>query len=157
MRIVATKEITVTLDQQQLTRINALVASRTIPYVPGFIQHAVAIALDDVAGWGAMLAEALRQTGGDLTVEERAWLVLSPRLSVSPTDKTAWLDSCVNPPPTSSLSTVSMPQAWADCSPRVAAPTSSMPMWLSAQNAAASRYLPPTQRIYVASIHSSAS
>ena len=39
----------------------------------GFVQHAVAIALDDVAGWGAMLAEALRQTGGALSADERAW------------------------------------------------------------------------------------
>jgi hypothetical protein len=30
-------------------------------------------ALDDVAGWGAMLAKALRQTGGDLSDSERAW------------------------------------------------------------------------------------
>jgi hypothetical protein len=33
----------------------------------------VAVALDDVAGWGAMLAEALRQTGGPLSDDERAW------------------------------------------------------------------------------------
>jgi hypothetical protein len=37
------------------------------------VQHAVAVALDDVAGWGAMLAEALRQTGGPLSDDERAW------------------------------------------------------------------------------------
>jgi hypothetical protein len=43
------------------------------PSVSGFVQHAVAVALDDVAGWGAMLAEALRQTGGALSDEERAW------------------------------------------------------------------------------------
>jgi hypothetical protein len=36
-------------------------------------QHAVAVALDDVAGWGVMLAEALRQTGGPLSDDERAW------------------------------------------------------------------------------------
>jgi hypothetical protein len=33
----------------------------------------VAVALDDVAGWGATLAEALRQTGGPLSDDERAW------------------------------------------------------------------------------------
>jgi len=43
------------------------------PSVSGFVQRAVAVALDDVAGWGAMLAEALRQTGGRLSDEERAW------------------------------------------------------------------------------------
>ena len=30
-------------------------------------------ALDDVAGWGAMLATALEETGGALTDGERAW------------------------------------------------------------------------------------
>jgi hypothetical protein len=28
---------------------------------------------DDVAGWGAVLADALRQTGGALSDHERAW------------------------------------------------------------------------------------
>ena len=32
--------------------------------VSGFVQHAVGVALDDVAGWGAVLAEALVATGG---------------------------------------------------------------------------------------------
>jgi hypothetical protein len=41
--------------------------------VSGFIQHAVAVALDDVAGWGALLAEALRETGGALSDDERSW------------------------------------------------------------------------------------
>ncbi len=31
------------------------------------------VALDDVAGWGALLAEALRETGGALSDSERAW------------------------------------------------------------------------------------
>ena len=39
----------------------------------GFVQHAVGIALDDVAGWGAMLAEALQESGGELSREERRW------------------------------------------------------------------------------------
>ena len=43
------------------------------PSVSGFVQHAVAVALDDVAGWGVMLAEALRETGGVLSDDERAW------------------------------------------------------------------------------------
>jgi hypothetical protein len=37
------------------------------------VQHAVGVALDDVSGWGAMLAEALAKTGGELTAEERVW------------------------------------------------------------------------------------
>jgi Arc/MetJ-type ribon-helix-helix transcriptional regulator len=69
----ATRKVTVTLDEVQLDQIRALVQARTASSVSGFVQHAVAVALDDVAGWGAMLAEALRQTGGPLSDEERAW------------------------------------------------------------------------------------
>ena len=69
----ATRKVTVTLDEAQLEQIRALVHAGTAPSVSGFVQHAVAVALDDVAGWGAMLAEALRQTGGAITDDERAW------------------------------------------------------------------------------------
>jgi hypothetical protein len=31
------------------------------------------MALDDVAGWGAMLAEAIQETGGELSDDERHW------------------------------------------------------------------------------------
>ena len=37
------------------------------------VPHAVGVALDDVAGWGAMLAQALAETGGPLSADERAW------------------------------------------------------------------------------------
>jgi Arc/MetJ-type ribon-helix-helix transcriptional regulator len=69
----ATRKVTITLDEVQLDQIRALVQARTAPSVSGFVQHAVTVALDDVAGWGAMLAEALRQTGGPLSDDERAW------------------------------------------------------------------------------------
>jgi Arc/MetJ-type ribon-helix-helix transcriptional regulator len=69
----ATKKVTVTLDETQLDQIRSLVLAGTAPSVSGFVQHAVAVALDDVAGWGAMLADALRQTGGALSDEERTW------------------------------------------------------------------------------------
>jgi len=69
----ASKKVTITLDEAQLDRIRALVQAGTAPTVSGFIQHAVAVALDDVAGWGALLAEALRETGGALSDDERAW------------------------------------------------------------------------------------
>jgi Arc/MetJ-type ribon-helix-helix transcriptional regulator len=69
----ATKKVTVTLDEAQLEQIRSLVRAGTAPSVSGFVQHAVAVALDDVAGWGAMLAEALQQTGGGLSESERAW------------------------------------------------------------------------------------
>lgn len=73
VRRVATKKIIVTLDEEQLDRIRGLVASGKACSVSGFVQDAVRVSLDDVAGWGALLAEALAQTGGDPTAEERAW------------------------------------------------------------------------------------
>jgi hypothetical protein len=33
----------------------------------------MAVDPDDVAGWDAMLADALRRTGGEMSDEERAW------------------------------------------------------------------------------------
>lgn len=69
----ATKKVTVTLDETHLGRIRALVDAGSAPSVSGFVQHAVEVALDDVAGWGALLAEALRETGGALSDDERVW------------------------------------------------------------------------------------
>lgn len=69
----ATKKVTVTLDEGQLDRVRALVEAGSTPSVSGFVQHAVGMALDDVTGWGTLLAEALRETGGALSDEERAW------------------------------------------------------------------------------------
>ena len=69
----ATRKVTVTLEEEQLARIRGLVSAGRAASVSGFVQHAVGVALDDVAGWGAMLAEALARTGGDLTADERAW------------------------------------------------------------------------------------
>jgi hypothetical protein len=70
---IATRKLTVTLDEVQLERIRALVDRGAAASVSGFVQHAVGVALDDVAGWGAVLAEALTATGGPLSDEERAW------------------------------------------------------------------------------------
>lgn len=69
----ATRKVTVTLDVDQLDRVRMLVKSGAAPSMSGFVQHAVSVALDDVAGWGAMLADALRDTGGELSAEERRW------------------------------------------------------------------------------------
>lgn len=69
----ATRKVTVTLQETQLDQIHKLVEAGTAPSVSGFVQHAVSVALDDVAGWGVELAEALRDTGGPLTDDERAW------------------------------------------------------------------------------------
>jgi Arc/MetJ-type ribon-helix-helix transcriptional regulator len=69
----ATRKVTITLDEAQLNQIRSLVQAGTAASVSGFVQHAVAGALDDVAGWGTVLAEALRATGGELSDKERAW------------------------------------------------------------------------------------
>lgn len=69
----ATRKVTITLEEARLAEIRKLVEAGHAPSVSGFVQHAVAIAIDDVAGWGALLAAALRESGGPLTDEERAW------------------------------------------------------------------------------------
>jgi Arc/MetJ-type ribon-helix-helix transcriptional regulator len=69
----ATKKVTITLDTVQLERVRELVESGTASSVSGFVQHAVGVAIDDVAGWGALLAQALRETGGSLSDDEKAW------------------------------------------------------------------------------------
>lgn len=69
----ATRKVTITLDEAQLDRIRGLVEAGAAASVSGFVQHAVGVALDDVAGWGAVLAEALAASGGPLSDEERAW------------------------------------------------------------------------------------
>jgi Arc/MetJ-type ribon-helix-helix transcriptional regulator len=69
----ATRKVTVTLDADQLDRIRTLVESGATPSVSGFVQHAVGVALDDIAGWGAVLADALEASGGELSTEERRW------------------------------------------------------------------------------------
>ena len=69
----ASKKVTITLDEDQVSRIRALVDARKAASVSGFVQHAVGVALDDVAGWGSVLAGALRATGGPLSAEEKEW------------------------------------------------------------------------------------
>jgi Arc/MetJ-type ribon-helix-helix transcriptional regulator len=69
----ATTKVTVTLEDDQLAAIRALVSSGKAENVSQFVKHAVNVSLADVAGWGAMLGAALEQTGGPLTRKERAW------------------------------------------------------------------------------------
>lgn len=69
----ATRTVTVTLDETQLERIQGMVAAGSAPNVTAFVQQAVSAAFDDAEGWGAMLAQALSETGGPLTHSERAW------------------------------------------------------------------------------------
>ena len=77
----ATSKVTITLEDEQLDAVRRVVGSGAANSVSGFIQHAVAVALSDVAGWGAALGQALEKTGGPLTRKERIWAdgILSPR------------------------------------------------------------------------------
>lgn len=67
------KKVTVTLEVEQVEQIRRLVLTGKAASISGFVQHAVGVALDDVAGWGAMLAQALQETGGPLSAEEKTW------------------------------------------------------------------------------------
>ncbi len=69
----ATKKVTITLDEEQLHQIRQMVETGKAATVSGFIAHAVSVALDDVTGWGAVLGQALEATGGPLTNDEREW------------------------------------------------------------------------------------
>ena len=76
-----TTKITITLPDNQLGEIRALVKAGQAATVSAFVKHAVGIAISDAAGWREMLDDALRQTGGPLTGKERAWAdaLLSPK------------------------------------------------------------------------------
>jgi Arc/MetJ-type ribon-helix-helix transcriptional regulator len=77
----ATTKITITLDDDQLKEVRALVAAGQAASVSGFVKHAVGVALCDAAGWREMLKGALEETGGPLTKKEREWAdaLLSPK------------------------------------------------------------------------------
>ena len=51
----ATQKITVTLEEDQVKEIHALVAAGQAANVSAFVQHAVGVALHDAAGWKEML------------------------------------------------------------------------------------------------------
>ena len=77
----ATAKITITLENDQIGEIRALVAAGKTASISGFVKHAVGVALHDASGWREMLKDALEQTGGPLTKKERVWAdaLLSPR------------------------------------------------------------------------------
>ena len=77
----ATTKITITLDDDQVEEIRALVAAGKLANVSAFVKHAVGVALHDAAGWREMLEDALQETGGPLSKSERAWAdaLLSPQ------------------------------------------------------------------------------
>jgi Arc/MetJ-type ribon-helix-helix transcriptional regulator len=76
----ATRKITIRLNDDQVDAIRALVDAGQAANVSAFVKHAVKVALFDAAGWRELLDDALRQTGGPLTKEERGWAdaILSP-------------------------------------------------------------------------------
>ena len=63
----ATTKITITLEDDQVGDIRALVAAGGAASVSAFVKHAVGVALFDAAGWREMLGDGLQQTGGPLT------------------------------------------------------------------------------------------
>jgi Arc/MetJ-type ribon-helix-helix transcriptional regulator len=69
----ASVKLTITLPEAQAAAVRQMVASGRADSMSGFVQHAVALALDDVAGWQRTLDEALAETGGPLTDDERRW------------------------------------------------------------------------------------
>ena len=77
----ATRKITITLHDDQIEEIRALLTAGQAASISAFVQHAVRVALSDAAGWKEMLEDALRQTGGPLTKGECAWAdaVLTPQ------------------------------------------------------------------------------
>jgi Arc/MetJ-type ribon-helix-helix transcriptional regulator len=68
-----TQKVTITLPVATVGRLRRLVEADQAPSISGFVQHAVAVAIDDVAGWDTALSEALASTGGELSAQERAW------------------------------------------------------------------------------------
>jgi hypothetical protein len=59
----ASKKVTVTIDEEQLDAVRRLVHSGAADTISGFIQHAVGIALNDVAGWGDSSRHPIRAAG----------------------------------------------------------------------------------------------
>ena len=77
----ATTKITITVPQEQVVEICALVAAGRATSTSAFVKHAISFALSDAAGWREMLDDALTQTGGPLSDKERAWAdgILAPK------------------------------------------------------------------------------
>ena len=88
----ATTKITITLEDEQLREVRAIVAAGQAANLSAFVKHAVGVALSDAAGWREMLKDALRETGGPLTKKERAWadaILAPPRRASSKKGKAA--------------------------------------------------------------------
>ena len=57
----ATSKITITLPDDQIDEIRALVGAGEAANVSAFVKYAVGVALSDAAGWREMLQDALRR------------------------------------------------------------------------------------------------
>lgn len=68
-----TQKVTITLAAATVDEVRRRVEAGQATSVSGFVQHAVGLALDDAAGWEAALREALTDTGGELSTQERTW------------------------------------------------------------------------------------
>lgn len=62
----ASVKVTVTVEEEQLRTMRDLVAHGKASSLAGFVQHAIDVALDDVAGWQRTLEEAA-VSGGPLS------------------------------------------------------------------------------------------
>ena len=69
----ATRKVTITLDEDELARIRELVEVGAARSVSAFVQAAVSAQLDADALWAQTLDEILEETGGPMTDEEKAW------------------------------------------------------------------------------------
>lgn len=69
----ARRKVTVTVGEEQLAEMRRLVAEGRAGSVSGFVQRAIDLALDDLAGWEQTLGEALAATGGAVRADERRW------------------------------------------------------------------------------------
>ena len=78
---IATRKLTITLPEDQLTQVREIVNAGITSSVSAFVPHALGVALFDAAGWQEMLETTLLRTGGPLKQKERAWAdaLLSPK------------------------------------------------------------------------------
>lgn len=67
----ATRKVTITLDEHEIARIKELVSSGSVKSVSSFVQRAVSSSLDADAIWTQTLADLLDETGGPLTAAEQ--------------------------------------------------------------------------------------
>jgi Arc/MetJ-type ribon-helix-helix transcriptional regulator len=69
----AMKKITITLPEEQVDVLHALVRSGATQSVSGFVQQAVVMAIEARDSLDAVIAAALSETGGPITEEEFEW------------------------------------------------------------------------------------